>query len=44
VSATDGEQLAEYKLKAGPVWDSLAVANDQLYIALEDGTVQCMGR
>jgi hypothetical protein len=43
VSAIDGESLSECKLNAAPVWDSIAVANDHLYIALEDGTVQCLG-
>ena len=44
VSATDGTQLAEYKLSAAPAWDGLAIANNQLYIGLADGTVQCLGR
>ena len=44
VSATDGEELAQYKLDAAPVWDSIAVANERLYIGLENGTVLCMGR
>ncbi|MHC4370559.1 MAG: outer membrane protein assembly factor BamB family protein [Planctomycetota bacterium] len=44
VSATDGEKLAEYELKAAPVWDSIAIANGHLYIALADGTVQCLGQ
>jgi outer membrane protein assembly factor BamB len=44
VSATDGKQLAEYKLNAAPVWDSIAVANGRLYISLADGTVQCLGQ
>jgi hypothetical protein len=44
VSATEGKQLAEYKLSAAPVWDSIAVANQQLYISLADGTVQCLGQ
>ena len=44
VSATDGKILAQYKLNAAPVWDSIAIANRQLYIGLEDGTVQCLGR
>ena len=43
ISATDGKQLAEYKLKAAPAWDSIAIANRQLYIALANGTVQCLG-
>jgi len=42
-SAADGSQLAEYKLPAAVVWDSIAVAKRQLYISLADGTVQCMG-
>jgi outer membrane protein assembly factor BamB len=44
VSANDGKQLAEYELKAAPAWDSIAIAGKQLYIGLEDGTVQCWGR
>ncbi len=44
VSATDGRKLAEYKLNAAPVWDSIAIANRQLYIGLADGTVQCLGQ
>jgi outer membrane protein assembly factor BamB len=44
VSATDGKQLAEYTLDAAPAWDSIAIANEQLYIGLEDGTVQCLGQ
>ena len=42
VSATDGKQLAEYKLNAAPVWDSIALANGQLYISLANGMVQCL--
>ncbi|UCC98989.1 MAG: PQQ-like beta-propeller repeat protein, partial [Phycisphaerales bacterium] len=44
VSAADGKQLAQYKLKAAPAWDGIAIANKNLYIALEDGTVQCLGQ
>ena len=44
VSATDGKQMAEYKLNAAPVWDSIAIANGQLYVSLADGTVQCLGK
>ena len=44
VSATDGRKLAEYKLNAAPIWDSIAIANGQLYISLTDGTVQCLGQ
>jgi len=44
LSATDGKPLAEYKLNAAPAWDSIAIADKALYIALEDGTVQCLGQ
>jgi len=42
-SAADGKQLAEYKLDAAPVWDSIAIAQNHLFISLADGTIQCMG-
>jgi len=41
LSAGDGRKLAEYELKAAPVWDSIAIGGNQLIIALADGTVQC---
>ena len=44
ISATDGTKLAEYQLGAAPVWDSIAIADGQLYISLADGTVQCLGQ
>jgi len=43
-SAADGKQLAEHRLDAAPVWDSIAVANGQVFICLADGTVRCFGR
>jgi len=43
VSAANGKQIAECKLDAAPVWDSIAVAQNQLLISLADGTIQCMG-
>jgi outer membrane protein assembly factor BamB len=42
-SAATGEKLAEYKLDAAPVWDSIAVAGRQLYIATQDGKLRCFG-
>jgi outer membrane protein assembly factor BamB len=42
-SATTGEKLAEYKLDAAPVWDSMAVAGGRLYIATQDGNLRCFG-
>ncbi len=44
LSTADGTRLAEYKLHAAPAWDSIAIANGQLYISLADGTVQCFGQ
>ena len=40
----DGKKLAEYTLNAAPVWDGISLANGQVYISLEDDTVQCLGR
>ena len=37
-----GKVMESYALPASPVWDGLAVAGCRLYIAMEDGTVQCM--
>jgi len=42
-SAATGEKLAEYKLDAAPVWDSMAVAGGRLYIATQDGKLRCCG-
>jgi hypothetical protein len=39
-SAT-GEKCAEYPLPAPPAWDSIAVANGSVYIALTDGRLLC---
>ena len=44
VSAKNGRLLTEQGLPAAPAWDSLAVANGNLYICLADGTIQCLGR
>jgi len=42
VSATDGKQLAEFKLDATPVWDGMAAADGCLLLALQDGSVCCL--
>jgi outer membrane protein assembly factor BamB len=42
-SASRGEKLAEYRLDAAPVWDSIAVAGGRLYIATQDGKLRCFG-
>jgi outer membrane protein assembly factor BamB len=40
-STVTGQKLAEYKLDAAPVWDSMAVAGGRLYIATQDGKLRC---
>ena len=41
-AASDGAQLAEYKLSAPPVWDGMAAANGRLYISAVGGDIICM--
>lgn len=43
LSARRGAALGEQSLEASPVWDGLAVAASRLYVALENGTVVCLG-
>ena len=38
-AASDGAQLAEYKLSAPPVWDGMAAANGRLYISTVGGDI-----
>ncbi len=42
VSPADGEVLAEMSLPATPVWDGMAAANGNLYIALANGRLLCL--
>jgi len=42
-SASTGEKVAEVHLTAPPAWDGMAVANGQLFISLQDGSVMCLG-
>ncbi|NOX55648.1 MAG: hypothetical protein GXP27_14660, partial [Planctomycetes bacterium] len=41
--ATSGEQLAERKLSAPPVFNGMAAARGRLLISLTDGSVACFG-
>ncbi len=41
VSADDGKKLAEYKLDAIPIFDSLITSGGRLYYATIDGKVHC---
>jgi len=40
-SAEDGQKLAECKLDAPPSWDSLAAADEKLFLCTQDGYVHC---
>jgi len=40
-SAEDGTKLAEYKLDAPPVWDSMAVVEGKLLLCTTDGQLRC---
>jgi hypothetical protein len=42
ISASDGAELARYKLDSSPVFDGMAAANSQLYLSLVNGQVLCM--
>jgi len=41
-SASNGKELARYKLESSPVFDGMAVAYGRLYIATKDGGVLCL--
>jgi hypothetical protein len=41
VSAEDGAKLAQYSLKASPVYDSFAAYRDNLYFTTVDGRIVC---
>jgi hypothetical protein len=41
VSTKDGSKLAEYELDQLPVWDGMAAADGNLYMATQDGKVTC---
>jgi hypothetical protein len=40
-SAEDGKKLGEVKLESPPAWDSMAVANGNLYLCTVDGRIHC---
>jgi len=41
-SASDGSELARYRLDSSPVFDGMAAADGRLYLSLENGKVCCM--
>ena len=42
ISASDGTELAQYRLDSPPVFDGIAAAGGRLYISLENGRLLCM--
>ena len=42
ISASDGTELARYRLDSSPVFDGMAAAHGRLYISSTDGKVLCM--
>jgi hypothetical protein len=44
VSLADGKKLDEFPLDSPPAYDGLAIAGQRAYVALENGTVICLGR
>ena len=42
-AAADGALVKEYPLPVPPVFDGMSAAGGRLYVALEDGTVLCLG-
>ena len=44
VSTADGVKKAELDLPAMPVLDGMAAASGRLYVALQNGTVLCLGK
>ncbi|MBT4823076.1 MAG: PQQ-like beta-propeller repeat protein [Lentisphaerae bacterium] len=43
VAKGDGARIASLKLPSPPVWDGLASAGGQCFVATQDGTVVCFG-
>ena len=41
---TDGKRLAEFALDAPPVYDGLAVANEKVFVSLQNGMLVCFGK
>jgi len=44
VSTSTGEQGPKIELDSLPVWDGMAIARGQLFVAGQDGSVRCFGR
>ncbi len=44
VSTSTGEQGPKLELDSLPVWDGMAIARGQLFVAGKDGSVRCFGK
>ena len=42
ISASDGTELAQYRLDSSPVFDGMAAAYGRLYISMNDGSLLCL--
>jgi len=43
-ATADGKLLARHELAAPPIWDGLAAAYGQLYVATSDGNLVCLAK
>jgi hypothetical protein len=43
VSADGGEKLSEHEIAAVPVWDGMIAVDGKLFLALQNGSVVCLG-
>ncbi len=42
ISTRDGSTIGEYELAALPVFDGMSAAGGKIYLAMEDGSIQCV--
>jgi hypothetical protein len=41
-NAGNGQKVSTYNLDSPPVWDGLIAANDNLFLATQEGQVMCL--
>ena len=42
LDVNDGHKLQELRFAAAPVWDGIAIAHNNYFICLRDGSVVCL--
>ena len=42
ISASDGTELAQYRLDSSSVFDGMAAAYGRLYVSMENGSLLCL--